>query len=87
MHNSNGLRIGFEQRSKCDVILARPMSSTRRLFVLWPRVEYIWNGSRCLNQLGDAFGETWGHFPDAGAFSPEPPKSAYFGGLVPPLYR
>ena len=33
-----------------------------------------------LNQLCDAFGETWGHFPDAGAFSPEPPKSAYLGG-------
>ena len=34
---------------------------------------YIWNGSRCLNQLCDAFGETWGHFPDAGAFSPRAP--------------
>ena len=38
VHNSNGLCIEFEQRSKCDVILARPMSSTRRFFLLRPRL-------------------------------------------------
>ena len=54
---------------------ARPMSSTRLLFLL------------CLNQLCEAFGKTWGHFADAGEFSPEFLKSAYFGGLVPSLYR
>ena len=36
-HNSIWLCIEFEQGSNCDVTLARPMSSTRVLFLLGPR--------------------------------------------------
>ena len=55
------------------------MSSTGLLFVLWPwsSVYSIYNESRLLDQLCDAFRETWDHFPDAGGFSPEPPKRAH----------
>ena len=56
-------------------------------FLIAAPIEYICNRSRSLNQLSDAFGESGRHFPDAGALFPDSFKSAYFGGLVPPLYR
>ena len=56
-------------------------------FCIAAPIEYIYNESRLLDQLCGAFRETWGHFLDAGGLPPEFLKSAYFGGLVPPLYR
>ena len=85
MHNSTDCALNLNRGQSVTSLSARPMSSNRLLFLLRPA--YMCNEPRCLNQLCDAFGEIWGHFHDAGGFSPEFLKSAYFGGLVPPLYR
>ena len=60
---------------------APPMSSTCLLFLLGPRLSICaMNLGIFKNQLCDAFGETWGHFPDADGFSPEFLKSLLWGG-------